>query len=384
MHRIGLAGFGSIAEHGHLPALQSFPEIEVVAVADISPERLARAGQLLFAAQLYSSPEEMIAHAGIDGIDICTPPAAHAELMVAACRRGLPTIVCEKPFVLGSDEYRRVAAAREAAGSRIVSVNNWIHSDLYKHVCAIIDGGTIGRVQRIVLRTERPQAARGNQAWLPGWRTDLVHAGGGIILDHGWHQLYLVMGWLGGAPHEVKATTRTADARHLPVEDEATVELDFPSAEARIELAWTGRGRANSGEVVGTTGRIAIYDGRIVVHNGESDREMPFSGRLTESSYHPDWFRELIRMNVLDVDRSEADRNFAEAGTLVATVEAIYRSAEAQGEPRRPELERLVAPAGEAGEKRREDVYSGSRYSAEQRRGRVDGIPDSGTHRGFD
>lgn len=33
--RIGLVGFGSIAEHGHLPAWRSFPDVEVAAIADI-------------------------------------------------------------------------------------------------------------------------------------------------------------------------------------------------------------------------------------------------------------------------------------------------------------------------------------------------------------
>src|SRR5436190_21076199 len=110
--RIGLVGFGSIAEHGHLPAWQSFDEVEVAAVADLSPERLDRARQLLPNARLFDSPAELIERAEVDGVDICTPPATHADLLLAACLRPLRDIVCEKPLVLSEDEYVGVARAR--------------------------------------------------------------------------------------------------------------------------------------------------------------------------------------------------------------------------------------------------------------------------------
>src|SRR5438309_8080891 len=113
MHRIGLVGFGAIAENGHLPALESFDNVEVVAIADLSPQRLQRARELLPAATLFSDPLELIGNADISGVDICTPPSTHAALVEAACARGLQTIICEKPFLLSEEEYARVACARE-------------------------------------------------------------------------------------------------------------------------------------------------------------------------------------------------------------------------------------------------------------------------------
>src|SRR5207253_2582028 len=129
MRRVGIIGFGSIAENGHLPAWEAFPGVEVVAVADLSAERLESAGRLLPEAQLYESASDLIAHSDIDTLDICSPPSSHARLIVAACDRGIRDIVSEKPFVLSGTEYADVARARERSGSRIVSVNNWMHSD---------------------------------------------------------------------------------------------------------------------------------------------------------------------------------------------------------------------------------------------------------------
>jgi predicted dehydrogenase len=334
--RIGLIGFGSIAEYGHVPALQSFPEVEVAAIADVSPERLARARELLPDAALYDAPFDLIAGADVTGVDICTPPNTHADLIVAACARGLADIVCEKPLVLTEDEYCRVARARAESGSRVISVNNWMHSDLYRHVSSVLREDSIGSIHSIELRTGRPAAALGNRGWMPRWRTDLAHSGGGIILDHGWHQFYLLLGWMGEPIQSVSATARTVDPRHAPVEDEATVDVHFTRGTGRVELSWTAQERTNGGFIEGSDGTIAIHDDHIEVKSGAGTRELQFAGRLTQSSYHPDWFEAMFRCTLMSGDRTEADRNFLEAGVLVSTIQAAYDSAKAGGTPRTP------------------------------------------------
>lgn len=336
MRRVGIIGFGSIAENAHLPAWQAFPGVEVVGVADLSPERLECARRCLPDAQLYSSSAELIARAGVDTLDICSPPSSHAELIVAACDRGVGDIVSEKPFVLSEAEFVDVARARARSGSRIVSVNNWMHSDLHRLVRSVLAGGALGAVRQVTLRTGRPDSARGNPGWMPQWRINPALAGGGIILDHGWHQIYLMLGWFMRPVLEVSATTRVANPKHFPVEDEATLELRFSDGEGRIELSWTADERSNGGHIAGDLGEITVYDDRIVVHNGTNEVERPFQGRLTESSYHPDWFEAMFRTTVFNVESSEADRNFAEAGTLVSIIAAAYRSARDGGRPQRP------------------------------------------------
>jgi predicted dehydrogenase len=336
VRRIGLVGFGSIAEHGHLPAWQSFPDVEIVGIADISPTRLDRARELLPSIQLYDSPRELIEQSHADVVDICTPPNTHAELILAACARGLSDIVCEKPLVLSEDDYVRVARARMASGSRVISVNNWAHSDLNRHISGALRAGAIGPVQSIDLRIGRPDCAQGSDGWNPRWRTDLVHAGGGIILDHGWHQLYLLMGWMREPLESISARTRTADSRHYPVEDEAQIDLLFSTGRGRIELSWTADGRTNEGSIRGDSGTITALDDCVVVENGKGRHELPFASRLSQSSYHPDWFEAVFQDNVLDDNKQEADRNFAEAGVLISAIRAAYRSASERGAPCRP------------------------------------------------
>jgi len=325
-------GFGSIAEHSHLPAWQSLPHIEIVAVADVAASRRDRVRALLPQAELFETSETLIGQAGLDIVDICTPPASHAALLLAACARAIPDIVCEKPLVLTQEEYRRVAQARNRSGSRIVSVNNWVHSDLNRHVSAVLRSGTIGSVRKIDVTIGRPDCALGNEGWNPRWRTSLSHAGGGIILDHGWHQIYLLMGWMGSRPTRVSAHTRTANSVHLPVEDEARIELAFPGGRGTIELKWTTQRRTNEGTIEGDHGVIRTFDDRLRIENGTGPRELPYSRKLSASSYHPEWFRAVFQYNVLEESRVEADRNFAEAGALVNVIRGAYRSAAREGQ----------------------------------------------------
>jgi predicted dehydrogenase len=333
VRRIGLVGFGSIAEHGHLPAWLSFEGVEIVAVADISGSRLDRARRIVPAATLYDSPFELIERADVDGVDICTPPGTHADLISAACRRGVADIVCEKPLVLSEEEYVQVERAKERSGSRVISVNNWAHSDLNRTVRTALAAGAVGAVREVELRIGRPDIALGNEGWNPRWRTDLRYAGGGIILDHGWHQFYLLMGWVGEPVQTVSATTRTVDGRHFPVEDEATIDMRFPAAIGHIELSWAAQGRENDGVIRGTDGSIKTYDDRIEIQSGGHSRAVRFRDRVSTSSYHPEWFASVFRDSILVKSRREADRNFAEAGAVIGAIRAAYRSASEQGTP---------------------------------------------------
>lgn len=362
--RIGIIGFGSIAEHGHVPAWQSFPNIEIAAVADVAPDRLDSARQTVPGAALFGSPIMLLDQTDLDGVDICGPPSTHADLIVAACERGVADIVCEKPLVLSEDDYVRVARARARSGSRVISINNWAHSDLNRHILGTIAAGGIGAVQRIDLRIGRPGCALGNAGWMPRWRTNLAYAGGGIILDHGWHQFYLILGWMQAPLVTVRATTRTVNHRHLPVEDEAQIDMQFPASRGRVELSWTAGDRTNDGCVQGEDGTITALDDRVVIDNREGRHELPFRSKLSESSYHPEWFQAVFRSNVLDENRDEADRNFAEAGVLVSVIQAAYRSAEERGKPCRPTFPtREIAERALDGNAELSDVYSSSRGS---------------------
>ena len=324
MYRIAIVGFGRIAERAHLPAWLALPDVEVVAVADISAERRAHAAATLPTARVYSTAMELLREEAVDCLDICTPPHDHTPSILAACARGVPRIVCEKPLTARSDEFARIVEAQLASGSQIYTINSWLQSDLHRLVSSILAAGAIGEVQSVTLRTLRPDCALGVPAWQPRWRTDPDYAGGGIVLDHGWHQLYLMARWIGAEPLGVSASLRTVDPCHAPVEDEAVLDLAFPQAHGRIELSWAAPARDNGGEIVGTTGRIEIRDDGLLLHTAAGTVHHPYGERLSDSSYHPEWFQALFAGILGDRERAEGRRNMREAQMLVTTLFDAY------------------------------------------------------------
>ena len=95
--RVGLVGSGFVAElHMHAFRRVYGIDAQVVAVA-------ARGDAVVDFARKHGIPEThrdyraLLADPTIDVIDICTPPALHTEMVVAAVRAG-KHVICEKPF----------------------------------------------------------------------------------------------------------------------------------------------------------------------------------------------------------------------------------------------------------------------------------------------
>ncbi len=65
--------------------------------------------------QLADSFEALLANPDIDGVVLATPPAGHADQIVAAAAAG-KHVFCEKPFVMSKASAERAVAAVRAAG----------------------------------------------------------------------------------------------------------------------------------------------------------------------------------------------------------------------------------------------------------------------------
>ncbi len=324
VRQVGLVGFGRIAESAHMPAWRSLPNVEIAAVADTCPVRRAAVAAILPAARVYTSADELLDRESLDVIDICTPPHDHAPSILKACARGVRRIVCEKPLTVSRAEFRAISAARSASNCQVFTINTWLRSDLHRLVTHILAEGTIGQIRHVTLRTLRPDCALGVPSWQPRWRTMPRYAGGGIVLDHGWHQLYLMANWIGAMPVWVAAQTGTALPVHLPVEDHAHIHLTFPDATGRIELSWAAGGRTNDGEIIGADGTILIEDDGLLVRTKSGEQTLRYGERLSDSSYHPEWFTALFSQILADDSHDEATRNLDEAEMLLGVLLHAY------------------------------------------------------------
>ena len=140
-------------------------------------------------------------------------------------------------------------------------MHNWKHSDAVRAASRRCSPtGAVGRPTHLRLETIRAgrAASVGSE-----WRGDAALAGGGILVDHGWHAFYLLL--------EPRQRAAAADPRHLErrrytsadVEDTATCEIEFPSLRGEIFLTWAGDTRAaRAGRCAARTAAVTLADDR--------------------------------------------------------------------------------------------------------------------------
>lgn len=322
-------GFGNVAAKGHLPGWRSRDDLLIVAATDAFAARREVFVRACPDGRWYDFVGDLLSREMLDFVDICTPPGSHAALITQALEAGLH-VLCEKPLVIRVDDARIVAAAAASAGRIVHTVHNWLKAPICLKISALIAEGAIGAVRSVDWRTLRMEPAAASA--LDGgknWRVDPAMAGGGILLDHGWHALYCVVRWV-GAPRGVAAVLETRRFHEWPLEDTATLTLDTRSGSSQIFLTWTADERSNRIEIEGEHGQIIVVDDNIIVRSNSRERRWSCPPSLSEGSHHPDWFRgvaEDFQTAMTSGDKSNLD----EATLCARLIDLAQRSAAAGG-----------------------------------------------------
>ena len=294
MYKGAIVGLGNVALNGHVPGWKSNSEFQIVAGADPHSERrnlFSRALPEAFCTDtLAQLPKDL------DFIDICTPPNTHFKLVMEALERGW-NVLCEKPLVLATwqlDQILHLAKERERL---VFTVHNWKFAPICRKITELISSGALGQIHHCDWQVLRTGPAIG--ADTRNWRLDPEKAGGGILVDHGWHAFYLVIDWMGAAPSAVQASLENRSHLDLAVEDTAVVTIRFDSinsrdATANIFLTWASPQRRNWGTIQGTLARLTIEDDWLkLAPNEGSEEKFHFDTELSSGSHHPDWFRDV-------------------------------------------------------------------------------------------
>ena len=336
MLRGAIIGLGSVAVHGHLPGWQARRDIEIIAGTDTDAAREGELRSRFPQARWYDSLDALLAGAALDFVDICTPPATHIDLIRTALRRGLH-VLCEKPLVTGPDDLDAVAKLVGANDRVLYTVHNWHQAPVIRKVSELLREGAIGEIRGCAWQTLRTQPAGSSESRVGNWRTDPAMAGGGVLMDHGWHAFYVLSEWLGQMPTGINARLETRRHIEWPVEDTATVRLQFPAATAEIFLTWASDVRANWARLDGTRGEIRLEDDAVVLIPRPTGNEQRWAcpPALSRGSYHSDWFGGVAGEFIAEVTGRSAMRgaSLAEASLCVTLVTLAQASSQQGGVP---------------------------------------------------
>ncbi|MBO0811874.1 MAG: Gfo/Idh/MocA family oxidoreductase [Microlunatus sp.] len=223
MLNVGLIGGGGIAG-AHIRGYATHADkIRITAVADAVEATAGKRGAELGATP-YTDYRQMIKEEQqLDAVDICLPHHLHADAIIAAAEAGL-NVLCEKPLCLTPEQARAVNAAVKEHKVTLMSAHNQLFMPTVAKAKELLDAGVIGQVYEV--RTTDSFYNNFDPANM-GWRAHVETAGGGELIDTGYHPSYLLLTLAGGVPVEATAMLATHRLTFSEAEDSANVLVRF-------------------------------------------------------------------------------------------------------------------------------------------------------------
>jgi len=260
--RVGIVGL----VHGHVRGFFEYsgksPEIEIVGIAEPDPQLLSQAGAKygIDHSKLFSSLEEMIAKAHPQAVLAYTNTYDHRKVVETCARHGV-NVMMEKPLAISFED----ALAMQKAGQEghiHVLVNyetSWYRSNYAAY--DLVHEGALGDVRKVVVHDGHAgPKERGVQPEFLAWLIDPKLNGAGALFDFGCYGADL-MTWLmdGQRPLSVTAVTQQIKPEiYSKVDDEATIILTYPKAQAIIQASWNWPFDRKDMEIYGQTGYVIV------------------------------------------------------------------------------------------------------------------------------
>lgn len=294
----------------------------------------------------YHQLGDLLADETIDIVTIATPSGAHLEPTIAAAKAG-KHVVCEKPLEITPARIEQMIAV--CAEQQVVLAGifnrrfNWAMQAFKKAV----DEGRFGQLTLCdaYVKWYRTQAYYDSGAWRGTWKLD----GGGALMNQSIHTIDQLL-YLAGDVKRLSASTTCLIHEGIEVEDTAVAILEFENgARGVIQGAtscWSSSGHPAEVQLCGSEGSVFMSD--------ESFRVWDFK------TSHPD--DDFVKKNLMEganvglgandpsaINFNGHLRNFEDVVEAIETgrkplvtgeeglkavkvIDAIYRSAKANGE----------------------------------------------------
>lgn len=288
--RVAIVGLVHGHVHGFLGQYQHRTEIEIVGVVEPDSKlRAAAATRYGFqAAQMFGDLDDMIGKVRPQAVLVYTNTYDHRRVVEICARHGVH-VMMEKPLAVSLEDALAMQKAAQA-GKIHVLVNyetSWYRSNHAAYDLA--HDGSLGEIRKVVVHDgHKGPKEIGVEPEFLSWLTDPKLNGGGALFDFGCYGADL-MTWLmdGQRPLTVTAVTQQIKPDIYPrVDDEATIVLTYPKAQAIIQASWNWPIDRKDMEVYGQTGQlITVKRDQIRMHRGGEDQEQQIAAKPVLAPY---------------------------------------------------------------------------------------------------
>jgi predicted dehydrogenase len=240
MIKVAVAGLG---RQGMLHLMNCFhvDDVQVVAAADMSKKARNKA-KSLGVKNVYEEYEKMLkSHSDLDAVILAMPNFLHLSSIQLALEAGL-NVFTEKPLANTASECQQIVNLTRKSGRKLMVGHNCRFYDLSEKMKQQLNYGSIGDVE--VVTAEEVINGPFAHPYVPTpvseWWFDPKKAGGGVLLDIGYHMIDLFRFFAG----EARVLHAYLGHRlNLPIEDTAIILLQSISSNAKgiINVGWYER-----------------------------------------------------------------------------------------------------------------------------------------------
>jgi glucose-fructose oxidoreductase len=272
--RVAIAGMVHGHVDGFLAGVAKRSDVEILGIAEPDRalfERYAEKYSWLDAKLYHADLEELLTTTHPEVVLAYTNTFEHRKVVeicarytsaigiAASARLNRLVVMMEKPLAVTAVDAQAIAEASSKANMTVL-VNyetTWYRSN--REVKRLVDSGAIGDIRKVVVHDGHrgPKEIAVGPEFL-NWLTDPRLDGGGALYDFGCYGADL-MTWLMNVdrPLSVTAVTQTIKPEIYPqVDDEATILLTYPKAQAIVQASWNWPFDRKDLEVYGQTGYV--------------------------------------------------------------------------------------------------------------------------------
>ena len=262
--RVAVAGI----THGHVGWIlgrKNKPDVELVGVYEPDKELRERyAKQYGFSTSLlYDDLGKMLDAVKPEAVLAFGSIYEHLPVVEACAPRKIHVMV-EKPLSFSLDHALRMEKLAKQYNIHLLTdyETSW-YATTEKTFQLLNDSNSIGSLKKAIFHHghEGPKEIRVQKEFLE-WLTDPAKNGGGAIVDFGCYGANLMTYLMKGTkPISVMANTRTFKPSVYPkVDDEATIIVNYPTAQCIIQASWNWPFGRKDMEVYGKTGFVFCTD----------------------------------------------------------------------------------------------------------------------------
>ena len=239
--RLGIIGIGNQGSSyaKHFVKENWVPDIELVAIADINPARIAWAKENLSPDLAYFDDAIAMLDSGlINACVVSIPHYDHPRYAMECMKRGIH-VMCEKPAGVYTRQVREMnEEAKKHPDVVFGMMFNQRTSCLYRKMRELVQSGKYGRVRRanwLITNWYRSQFYYDSGDWRATWAGE----GGGVLLNQCPHQLDLWQ-WILGMPKKLQSFMRYGQWHDIEVEDDVTTWMEYEDGHTGVFITSTG------------------------------------------------------------------------------------------------------------------------------------------------